>query len=69
MVTGAADEGGQEAMDVDKLLADLDRFTSTPTGGLTIILLTALLRLLVPAAVRRRARRKVDKSPKAAHNA
>jgi hypothetical protein len=33
---------------MDDLLTRLDRFTATPTGSLTIILLTALVRILVP---------------------
>lgn len=65
MVTGAADEGGQEAMIMDKLLADLDRFTATPTGSLIIILLTAVLRLILPRMVAHRKRRKTAGSKEA----
>lgn len=47
---------------MDEFLARLDRFASTPTGSLTLVLLTALIRLILPHAVRIQRNRKVKRS-------
>jgi hypothetical protein len=68
MVAGATADGGPRSLSMDDLLTRLDRFTSTPTGSLTILLLTALIRLIAPKLIARRRARKAEPR-KAAPNA
>lgn len=51
-------DSGKGGPPLEELIAKLDRFASTPTGSLTLVLLTAAIRLALPGLIRIHRRRK-----------
>lgn len=64
MVAGAVHDDGPRRPPTEKLLADLDRFASTPLGALSILILGVFAKAFLPDLLAK-TRRKRKHPPKA----